>query len=87
MAKEASHITDARRELIKFQRNARFFSTEYRKYRARGSDLAQPYRLMRKNALAHVRQLEQYIRKSVAIQKRIDELTLRIAALEASAHR
>ncbi len=79
---EPTYITEARRELAKRQRNAKFFASQYRQYRAQKSDLAQPYKIMTKHALSHVRYLKRSIQKAVAIQKRCDELTLRIAELE-----
>jgi hypothetical protein len=79
---EATYIEQRRRELARFERNAEFFTSEYKQYRARKSDLAEPYRIMAKHALSHVRRLRRFIQEAVSIQKRCDQLTLRIAELE-----
>jgi hypothetical protein len=49
----------------------------------RKSDLARPYKIMAASALAKVRHLKRHIREIEAIQKRIDELALRIAEIDA----
>ncbi len=74
-------ITKARRELGKIQKNAKFFTSHYRQLRAQKSNLAQPYKVMAKYALAHVRSLKRYIKALEDLQKRIDEVHLRIAKL------
>ena len=79
---EPTYITEARLELAKLQRNAESFAAQYRQYRAQNSDLAQPYKVMTKRALSHVRYLKRFIQKVVAIQKRLDDLTRRIAEVE-----
>ncbi len=80
----AAYIAEAPRELAKIQRKAKFFASQHRKYRAQKSDLAQPYKTMTTNALSQVRFLKRIIQKVEAIQKRHDQLTLRIAELEAT---
>lgn len=81
-ATEPTHITEARRELARRQRNAKFFASQNRRYRAEKSNLAQPYKIMAKLALSHVRYLKRSLQRAVALQERLDELTLRIAKLE-----
>lgn len=79
---ERTNIAEARRELARYERNARHFASQYRQYRARKSDLAQPYKVMTTLALSRVRYLKDYISKAVSNQKKIDELTLQIADLK-----
>jgi hypothetical protein len=79
---EPTYIKEVRRELAKRQRNAKFFTSQYRQYRAQKSNLAEPYRIMAKHALSHVRRLRRFIQEAVSIQKRCDQLSLQIAELE-----
>lgn len=79
---EATYIGQRPRELATRQRHAKFFASQYRQYRAQKSDLAQPYKIMTKHALSHVRRLRRFVHEAVSIQKRCDGLTLRIAELE-----
>ncbi len=84
MATIAIQITEACRELAKIQKNAKFFASQYRQFRAQKSDLAQPYKIMTKYALEHVRSLKRYIKGLEDLQKQIDELDRRIAKLSGS---
>ena len=79
---ETPHIALARLELAKFQKNAKHFASQYRQYRARKSNLAQPYKIMATLALSRVRDLKRYIRNAVSTQQKIDELNIQIANLE-----
>jgi hypothetical protein len=83
MSKNHTYLTGERSELVRAERNAKWFAAEYRKYRTRKSDLAGPYKIMATNAEAKVRRLKRHIGEMEAIQKRIDALTLRIAEIDA----
>jgi hypothetical protein len=81
MATISIEIKEARRELAKFQKLAKFYTSQHRQFRAQKSNLAQQYKLMAKYGLARVRSLKRYIKESEDLQKRIDELDRRIAKL------
>jgi hypothetical protein len=66
--------SDLRRELAKAERQLRFFTSEHRKYRGK-SDLAEPYKIMRKGALSWVRQLKRHIRKIEDAEAKRDQVT------------
>lgn len=83
MGKDEDYLASERRELVRAQRNARWFAAEYRKYRTKKSDLAKPYKILAANALAKVRRLKRHIPKMEALQKRLDEVTLQLAEIDA----
>jgi hypothetical protein len=70
--------SELRRELALAERHLKFFTSEHRKYRGK-SDLAEPYRVMRKGALSWVRRLKSHIRKIEDAEAKRDQLAARRA--------
>ena len=79
----AAYLAQERRELSKAQQCAKFFTSEYRKYRTPQPDLARAHKTLAKIELAKVRLLKRHITKAEAIQKRLEQVNLRMAVLEA----
>jgi len=78
----AAYIKKAKRELIRLQKIANLFASQYRKSRARNSDMTKNYKILVMFAVANVRLQKRHIREQVAYQQKHHQLTLRLAELE-----
>ena len=78
----AAYIKEAKRELTRLQKNANCFAFEYRKCRARNSDMTKNYKILAMFAVANVRRQKRHIREQLAYQQKHDQLTSRLAELE-----
>lgn len=67
---EATYITVERRQLAKLQRNAKSFASQYRKYRAQKSELAEAYKIMAKHTLTRRPSLKKLHPKSSGSSKK-----------------
>jgi hypothetical protein len=75
---KAAYTAQARRQLAMIQKTANFFHSEYRKYRAHNSEVAQYFRDLTKLALRRVGFLKRYIKRLEAIQRRLSEVKTKL---------